>query len=471
MTRKLFTLLSLLIVAAFVLGGCATTPATNPPAAPTQPPAAAQPEPTKAAPTEPPAPPTATTAPTEVPTVAPTEAPQVTINWWHIQVADDQKALWQSMADEYMKEHPNVKIEITVLENEAFKTKLTTVMQSGNPPDIFQSWGGGAMNEYATAGLLKDITADLEKDGWKDTFSPGALGVYSYNGKYYGVPRDMGAVGFWYNKELFAKAGIENPPATWTELVDDIKKLKAAGITPIALGEGDKWPGAFWWEYLAVRMGGKAAFDAAYSREGAFTDAPFVEAGKMLQELVALEPFQDGYLGSSWPDEQVVMATSKAAMDLMGQWAPGAFKDSSVDKKGLGDKLGWFPFPAVEGGAGGATDALGGGNGFVIGKDAPQEAVDFLKYISSVDSQIAQAKIGLSVPVVKGAEVGLSDPMLVLVQKGAAAADYFQLYYDQALPPAMGSVINDSVQGLFAGTMTPEEAAAAIEEAAKQELK
>jgi len=281
----------------------------------------------------------------------------------------------------------------------------------------------------------------------------------------------MGAVGFWYNKDLFAQAGIEATPTTWTEFLDDVKKLKAAGITPIALGEGDKWPGAFYWEYLAVRIGGKAAFDAAYSRKGAFTDEPFVQAGEKLQELIALEPFQDGFLGASWPDEQVVMATSKAAMDLMGQWAPSAFKDASVDKQGLGDKLGWFPFPAVEGGAGDPADALGGGNGFVVGKDAEPEAVDFLKYISSKESQIAQAQIGLSVPVVKGAEVGLTDPMLVLVQKGAAAAKYFQLYYDQAMPPAVGAVVNDAVQGIFAGTMTPEECAAMIEESAALELK
>jgi raffinose/stachyose/melibiose transport system substrate-binding protein len=469
MSHKLFTFLSVLLIAAFVLAGCAAPAATSVP--PTQPPAPPPTQPPAPAPTKPPEPtavPPTAVPPTEVP---PTEAPKVTVTWWHIQVADDQKALWQSMADKYMAEHPNVTIEITVLENEAFKTKLTTVMQSGNPPDIFQSWGGGTMNEYAKAGLLMDITSYLEKDGWKDTFSPGALGVYSFEGKYYGVPRDMGAVGFWYNKDLFAQAGIDKTPATWTELLDDVKKLKAAGITPIALGEGDKWPGAFWWEYLAVRIGGKAAFDAAYSHKGAFTDAPFVEAGKKLQELMALEPFQEGFLGATWPDEQVVMATSKAAMDLMGQWAPGAFKDSSVDKKGLGDKLGWFPFPAVEGGAGDPADALGGGNGFVIGKNAPPEAVDFLKYISSVESQIEQAKIGLSVPVVKGAEVGLTDPMLLLVQQGAAAAKYFQLYYDQAMPPAVGSVVNDAVQGIFAGTMTPEEAAAAIEESAKQEIK
>ena len=166
------------------------------------------------------------------------------------------------MADDYMAAHPNVTIEITVLENEAFKTKLTTVMQSGEPPDIFQSWGGGVMNEYAKAGLLKDITADLDADGgaWRDTFAPGALGVYSYQGKNYGVPWDMGMIGFWYNKDLFAQAGITAPPTTWTEFLDDVKALKAAGITPIALGEGDKWPGMHMWAYLVTRLGGQGKF-------------------------------------------------------------------------------------------------------------------------------------------------------------------------------------------------------------------
>ncbi|HMK08098.1 MAG TPA: ABC transporter substrate-binding protein, partial [Anaerolineales bacterium] len=78
---------------------------------------------------------------------------------------------------------------------------------------------------------------------------------------------------------------------------------------------------------------------------------------------------------------------------------------------------------------------------------------------------------GMSVPVVKGAEAGLSDESLKMVQQGAAAAKYFQLYYDQYMPAAVGGVVNDSVQGIFAGTLTPEQAAAAIEASAASELK
>jgi raffinose/stachyose/melibiose transport system substrate-binding protein len=416
---------------------------------------------------------TAESLPTGTATQPSAAQAKVTITWYHITTAENQKAVWQKLADEYQAAHPNVTIQITVMENEAFKTKMTTLMQSGNPPDIFQSWGGGVMNAYAEAGLLQDITPQLDADGgaWRNTFSPGALAVYAYKGKNYGVPWDMGMVGFWYNKALFAKANIANPPKTWSELLDDVKALKAAGITPIALGAGDKWPAAFWWEYLITRIGGQPAFEAAASRSGAFTDPAFVQAGQKMLELAALQPFQDGFLGATWGDEATLMGNGKAAMDLMGQWAPGTFNDNSPDKKGIGDNLSWFPFPAVEGGAGDPTDALGGGNGFAIGKNAPPEAVDFAKYLTRAESQMQCAQAGFCVPVVKGGEAGLTDPLLKQVQQGAAAAKYFQLYYDQYLPPAMASVVNDSVQGLLAGTLTPQQAAQALEDSAKQELK
>ncbi|MEJ2758463.1 MAG: extracellular solute-binding protein [Anaerolineales bacterium] len=445
MSRKIYIMLILILVAVFALSACGS-PAEEPAANENQ--------------------------GMDTPADDVTAEEPVTVTWWHISTAEEHKALWQKLADEYMAAHPNVNIEITVLENEAFKTKLTTVMQSGDPPDIFQSWGGGVMNEYANAGLLKDITADLDADGgaWRDTFAPGALGVYSYKDKNYGVPWDMGMIGFWYNKALFAEAGIDAPPTTWTEFIGDVEKLKAADITPIALGEGDKWPGMHMWAYLVTRLGGKDNFEGALLRTGSFTDAPFVEAGVMLQDLVALEPFQDGFLGATYGDEATAMGNGNAAMELMGQWAPAVEKDNSADKEGIGDDLGWFPFPMVEGGAGDPNDAVGGGNGFAIGKDASPEAIDFVKYLSRPESQVQLAEIGVAIPVVKGGEAGMTDPLMITLQQSLAKAQYFQLYYDQALPPAMGSVINDSTQGLFAGTLTPEQAAQMIEDSAQQEL-
>jgi raffinose/stachyose/melibiose transport system substrate-binding protein len=452
MSRKIYTLLSLVLIVSFALAACGT-PATEAPVA--EAPAAATEAPAAEAPA-------ATEAPAE----------KVTVTWWHITTKDPGLTDWQKMADDYMAANPNVVIEITVLENEAFKTKLTTVMQSGEVPDIFQSWGGGAFNQQVEAGLLKDITADLDADSaWKDSFAPGALGVYSFDGKNYGVPWDMGMVGFWYNKALFEQAGITTPPATWTEFLDDVKTLKAAGITPISIGEGDKWPGMHFWNYLATRICGQAKFEAAMARTGSFTDPCFVEAGTKLQELVALEPFQEGFLGAVHDDMQATFGNGKAAMELSGQWAPTVQAANSADQVGVGENLGLFNFPAVEGGAGAGTDVVGGGNGFAIGKNAEPEAIDFVKYLTSVDNQTIVAEHVSGIPVVKGAEKGLADPNMLQVQQAFAGAEYFQLYYDQFLPPATGSVLNDSVQGLFAGTLTPEQVAQAVEDSVAAEMK
>src|SRR5436189_3273120 len=102
----------------------------------------------------------------------------VTIHWWHISTGDPGLSYWQGLADAYTAEHPNVTFDITVLENEAFKAKLVTVMQAGEPPDLFQSWGGGKLWQFADAGLVRNIAPELEGD-WKDSIAAtSALELY-----------------------------------------------------------------------------------------------------------------------------------------------------------------------------------------------------------------------------------------------------------------------------------------------------
>ena len=398
----------------------------------------------------------------------------VTIDWWHISTEASQAAYWQSLADAYTAEHPNVTINITVLENAAFKDRLVTVMQSGvDIPDLFQSWGGAVLWNYADNGLVRNIAPELAGE-WQDSFSAqAALELFGQNGEYYGVPWTWGAVGLFYNKALFEQAGLdpEAPPQTWDEFIAAVETFKAAGITPISLGESEKWPGHFWWVYLALRLGGQEAFLNAYNRTGSFTDEPFVQAGEYLQQLIDLEPFPEGFLGLSHPDMQGVFGNGEAAMMLMGQWTPGAQAQYSVSGEGIGDEnLGFFNFPAIEGGAGNPGDVLGGGDGFAVGKDAPDEAIDFLRFLTNAENQRAGGEIFI-VPVVGEAEDVVSDdPIFGAILEARNGAPYFQLYYDQFLPPAVGGVVNDAVETIFAGAASPEEAAQMIEESAAFEL-
>jgi len=305
---------------------------------------------------------------------------------------------------------------------------------------------------------------------WKDTLIPTALDAYSTGGKTYASAVDTGMVGFWYNKDLFAKAGIKAPPATWAEYLEAVRKLKAAGVTPIALAGKEKWPGHYYWSYLAMRVGGLDALrQAAVDKD--FSKPDFVTASSHLADLVALQPFQTGFLaaGYSTADGQAAtMGNGKAAMELMGQWAPVVERDNSAGKKGLGDKLGFFAFPAVEGGKGQAGDAFGGGGGYAVGKDAPPEAVEFLKFIAQPDNARIEAKTAGVLPVVKAAQDAVTDPNLKLVSETLSKSTGFQLYLDQAYAPAVGQQLNDSVAELMAGKSSPEKVAQAITTAAKQ---
>jgi raffinose/stachyose/melibiose transport system substrate-binding protein len=418
----------------------------------------------------------ASTAPSAAPSAAPSTAPSsepsqggepVTITWYHIQNNDPGLSLWKDLADEYTAEHPNVTIDIQVNENEAFKTKLTTLLQQGDVPDLFQTWGGGGLRQQVEAGLVKDLTADIAS--WKDEINAGALGMYEVDGKNYGIPFDLGLVGFWYNTKSFEDAGITAPPTTWDEFITTVQTLKDKGITPIALAGKDTWTGAFYWAYLAVRNAGQAGMEEAVV-SGDWSDPAFVTAGEQFKQLIDLDPFQEGFLAAPWDGAgsgAAAMATYNGAMQLMGQWLPGTVNANSGGSRAIGEGLGWFPFPAVDGAAGDPFDGLGGGNGFAVGKDAPPETVDFLHYLVSLDAANRWGALNSGIlPTTVGSEASVTDPTMKSVLEGRAKATFVQLYLDQATTPELGGAINEAVATLYAGTGTPESVAEAINAAA-----
>ena len=231
-----------------------------------------------------------------------------------------------------MAAHPNVKINVTVLENEAFKTKLATQMQSGDVPDLFQSWGGAHDGRSRpTPALLKDITADVAS--WKDTVNPGAMSIYAYNGKQYGIPWDMGMIGFWYNKALFEQAGITAPPTTWDEYLAAVKQAQGRGHHAARDRGQGQWPSMHLWTYLVLRIGGGDAL-AQMIQTGDWNTDACKKAGEDVLALNALNPYQDGFKGATYDDEAAAVGNGKAAMELMGQWAPSVQSDQQRRQEG-----------------------------------------------------------------------------------------------------------------------------------------
>lgn len=389
---------------------------------------------------------------------------ETTLTWWHNGNNDPLKGYWEGVAADYEAENPGVNIEISALQNEDLRSRLTAALQSNDPPDLFQQWGGGEMTQQVESGLLMDLTDELPEE--IESVGGSAAG-WQVDGATYGLPWSLGVVGFWYNKALFAEAGVE-PPATTEELLSVIDDLEAAGLTPAAVGAGDKWPAAHYWYYAAVRECSEETLTQA-GVDLDFSDPCFERAGELVESIVAAQPFNRGFLGTSAQQGATssagLLANGKVAMELMGHWNPGVMSGLTEDGEGLGEDLGWFPFPTAPDGEGDQAAALGGGDGFSCSVTAPPECADFLAYVMSPEVQRGFGATGAGIPTVQGTEDSLEDPNLVTVAEYRDQAPYVQLYLDTAYGPNVGGALNDAVSLLFAGESTPADIVAAISSA------
>lgn len=391
-----------------------------------------------------------------------------TIDWLHISSIPEELALMEGAAREYEAAHPGITINMQFLENEAFKAKLTTLLQSDAAPDIFYSWGGGVLTEQAAAGVLRPIEGAADP-AVLQTLGTAGVSAFTRDGHLYGLPQQVSEVVLWYNKALFTQAGVDPASlATWDGFLAAVQKFKDAGITPLAVGAKDKWPAHFWWSKLVVRLAGQDAFNKArLGEDGGFAAAPFVKAGEMFLQLSALEPFQEGFLAASYGDASGYFGDGKAAMHLMGDWDYGAMKDNSASKAGIpDDQLGILPFPTIAGGAGDPSDTLGGINGWLFSKNATDEAVKFMEWYGSKEVMSRFAAASFFIPITAGAGDAMTNPFKVQIAGDINQAHWHAIFFDQELGPQIGGVVNDISAELAGNGLTAQEAADLVEEAA-----
>lgn len=391
------------------------------------------------------------------------------ITWWHNSNTGDGKDYYDQVAKDFEAANPGVTVKVSAMQHEDMLTKLDAAFQAGDAPDIYMERGGGELADHVEAGLTKDISEaaseEIEKIG-------GSVAGWQVDGKTYALPFSVGVVGFWYNKALFEQAGITEAPVTQEDFNAAVDKLKAAGIEPVSVGAGDKWPAAHYWYYYALRECSQDVLsDAVTSLD--FSDACFLNAGADLEDLIKTEPFNAGFLSTpaqSGPTSASgLLATGKVAMELAGHWEPGVMQGLTEDGTGLGENTGWFAFPEVQGGQGEPTAALGGGDAWAVSQDAPDAAVDFVKYLLSDEVQKGFAELDMGLPTNPTASQYVSDPALAGLLQVRDAAPYVQLYFDTAFGASVGGAMNDAIALMFAGQATPQDIVDATQAAADAE--
>lgn len=399
---------------------------------------------------------------TTVPSVA-----EVTVDWLHIETVPNTVAIMEAAAKEYEAANPDVKVNVQFLENEAFKAKLTTLLQSDAAPDIFYSWGGGVMSDQVEAGVLRPI-GGVVSDDTRQALGEAGINAFTRDDELFGLAQNVSQVVFWGNKELLDKAGVSpEDMKTWDGFLASVQKIKDAGITPISIGAQDKWPAHFYWSYLVVRHAGQDAFDAARNGEGdGFSAEPFVKAGEDFLELIALEPFQEGYLAANYGTASGHFGDGKAALHLMGNWDYTVQQSNSASGEGLSeDQLVAVPFPTIAGGSGDAGDTLGGINGWIFHRDAPDEAVKFMEWYLSKDVQSRFAAGNSYIPITQGAADELANPFFKEISNNINQAKWHAIFFDQELGADVGGVVNDVSVELTDNAISAQEAADLVKEA------
>ena len=154
--------------------------------------------------------------------------------------AGKELTTFKAVAAEYDKNHPEVTIKVV---GGIDDNKIVAAIRSGTAPDVVSSFNSYNVGNYCGSGGWIDLGPLLKKDHIDPAIFPPAPRYYTqYEGKRCALPLLADDYGLYYNKALFAKAGIKTPPKTISELAADAKKLtvrdskgniKIAGFDPV----------------------------------------------------------------------------------------------------------------------------------------------------------------------------------------------------------------------------------------------
>jgi len=214
---------------------------------------------------------------------------------------------------------------------------------------------GGTPAEAAKldkAGKLVDLEAALTELDAIDNIAPSAISTIKklYGGNMVMLPTQFNIEGIFYNKEIFAEAGVD-VPETWSDLLDAAKTFDDAGYTAFSASGEQGWPITRLISTYLFRTVGPDALKDVQDGNAKLTDPEYVAAAQAIADLGAAGYFGANVTSLDYDSATNEFLTGKAAMMYMGSWLLGNINDPEQNKIGA-DAVGFMPFPAVDGGAG-----------------------------------------------------------------------------------------------------------------------
>ncbi|MED1791454.1 extracellular solute-binding protein [Brevibacillus nitrificans] len=396
--------------------------------------------------------------------VTPASGEQITLRFFHRWPRDPDKTYFEQVVKEFEKENPNIHIETEAVLNDAYKEKISVLLGTNNPPDIYFSWSGEYAYKFVRGGKALDLTNYAEQDkAWSEQLMESQLVPFRLDNKLYGVPLTIDGKTFFYNKEIFSELNLQ-VPKTWSEFISTLQTIKDNGYTPITFGNKAPWASSHYIGTLNQRMVEESVREKDYNRaSGTFEDPGYVEALRKLQELVPY--FNKDVNGLDHEFARQMFVDQKAAI-LYAETAEVRLVEPKTKFQ-----WGFLDFPAIEGGKGNPNYLTGAPEGFMISSTTkhPDEAVKFLKFLTSKAQAEKFVKEVGKYSAVKGAvNENTATPLGIEAVERVTSAEGLALWLDTDLDIKIVDAYLAGTQQMLNGEKTPEDVLQDVRKAAQQ---
>jgi len=386
---------------------------------------------------------------------------KVTLKFFHRWPKEPEKSYFEEAVKEFEAAHPDIHIQTEAVLNDSYKDKVKVMLGTTSPPDIFFSWSDRFAYKFIKGDKALDLSSYYQQDkDWSSQLVQSQIKPFTHDGKQYGVPWQMDAKSFFYNKDIFHTLHLK-PPATWDELITVSEKLKENGYIPISFGTKAPWTISHYIGTLNQRMVDEKTRAKDYSPEtGEFTDEGYVKALEKLQELL---PYFTKHVNSV--DHEYVrqqFTSGKAAM---------IYAETAEIKLVEPVNLGLFPFPKISGEKGSPRALTGSPEGFMISSKTkhPKEAMEFLQFLTSKKMGEKLIKdVGKYSAVQGTATENNSTPIQREAVQDIVRAESMVPWFDMDVDVEIADVYAAGVQQMLGGTMTPREVMNSVQKAARQ---
>ncbi|GHV24984.1 ABC transporter substrate-binding protein [Spirochaetia bacterium] len=366
---------------------------------------------------------------------------------------DPQNIWWRETIAQFRAKYPKVNMQVSSTPGQAneYLMKLTTELAAGRSPDVMGTYLTGRLQPFVEAKMVRSLKPFVDaRPELKKTINPIAISYAQFgSADFYALPMIKSGEVIWYNKKIFRDNGI-SVPKTYDELIAISATLKNKGIIPITVGGKDVWPIAIPYMMLFERMFGLDLYKSVIvGHEAKFDDPAFAEAGRKIQEMQRLGVFSPSITAVGNDEARAEFLSGKAAMWPEGVWSLTPLLTD------MGDDLGFFNFPAVSGGKGGANDWLiNFDEGFAISQNAKNlpAAEAWMEFMFSPERQADfQQKGRLVASINLPVDTSKLHPTQNELSRALDGAANAYIPFDNPLGTVMGNEFNSAVQRCFAG--------------------